>query len=77
VVTALEQLEGYDLMIIGHSMGAGVAALLVQQLTSVPELKARLHGRAVRGVGVATAACMSGWVLQLRHWVCMTMVEHG
>jgi len=60
VLDMLTELQDYNLHLIGHSMGAGVAAILCYLLNTDEALKAKLPpGRKVDGLGVATAACLS------------------
>ena len=46
---------GYQLTLVGHSMGAGTASLMAHSLTHLPSLTARLpQGTRVRCVGEPT-----------------------
>lgn len=47
--------EGYDLQVVGHSMGAGVGALV----TALLDDEARSRGRSVECVAYAAPACVS------------------
>lgn len=56
----LKAYPGYDLEIIGHSMGAGVGALLALRLNTEEPYKKDLGDVTVTCMGVATAACLTG-----------------
>jgi predicted alpha/beta hydrolase len=60
VTEALKANPGYDLQLVGHSMGGGVAALAAYALRTDAALAARLgEGVGVTAVGISTAACMT------------------
>ncbi len=50
---------GYDLQLVGHSLGGGCAALMCHLLHTAPQLRAQLLGRPASCVGVSTPCVMS------------------
>lgn len=54
-----QQYPGYGILLVGHSLGGGVAALAACMLRNVPELASQLGGAAVRAVTYATPPVMT------------------
>lgn len=59
VLDALAAHPAYGLTLVGHSVGAGVAALVAHVLRSNADLAAKLGGASVEAVCIAPAPCMS------------------
>uniref|UniRef100_A0A383VYZ4 Fungal lipase-type domain-containing protein n=1 Tax=Tetradesmus obliquus TaxID=3088 RepID=A0A383VYZ4_TETOB len=59
VLGYLQQHPGYNLEIIGHSMGAGVGSLLALRLNTEDAFTQQLGDTKVTCVAIATAACLS------------------
>lgn len=50
----------YELRVLGHSLGGGVAALIAMLLRGTPELRQQLGGAAVTAVTFATPPVVTG-----------------
>lgn len=50
---------GYDLLLIGHSLGAGTAAMLAHMIHNDADAKAAAQGIKCTAVGVATPAVLT------------------
>ncbi|WIA15373.1 hypothetical protein OEZ85_002036 [Tetradesmus obliquus] len=59
VLGYLQQHPGYNLEIIGHSMGAGVGSLLALRLNTEEAFTQQLGDTKVTCIAIATAACLS------------------
>ncbi|KAF6264216.1 Alpha/Beta hydrolase protein [Scenedesmus sp. NREL 46B-D3] len=55
----LDQHPGYDLLLVGHSLGAGTAAMLAHLIKSNAEARKALEGVKLQAVGVATPAVLT------------------
>lgn len=59
VRAVLDQNPGFKLVLVGHSLGAGVACLLAHWIKNNPKAAALMEGIDVRAVGVATPAVLT------------------
>ncbi|KAI8464087.1 MAG: hypothetical protein J3K34DRAFT_493087 [Monoraphidium minutum] len=73
------QHPGYEIRLVGHSLGGGVAALLTHTLLTTPPLRAAAlrHARAVSCVAIAPpAAACAGLADEMRPHVTSVVREH-
>lgn len=59
VVALLKERPGYSLLLVGHSLGAGTAAMLAHMLKNDPKASAMVAGIKFQAVGVATPAVLT------------------
>eukprot|EP00882_Tetradesmus_deserticola_P016094 GHRQ01017169.1.p1 GENE.GHRQ01017169.1~~GHRQ01017169.1.p1 ORF type:complete len:457 (+),score=187.64 GHRQ01017169.1:227-1597(+) len=55
----LDHHPGYELLLVGHSLGAGTAAMLAHVITNNAEAGRVMAGVKFQAVGVATPACLT------------------